>query len=96
MKVNKLEGHLNGRMYVLEISFEKEYIRWNKPFFTSDVNSGISNSQSVEVKNFPWTKLLGQFFLLVMAVEYLICCNQRWNSRTNSWVEVSGHNLESS
>ncbi len=21
---------------------------------------------------------------------------QRWNSRTNSWVEVSGHNLESS
>jgi hypothetical protein len=23
-------------------------------------------------------------------------CTQRWNSRTNSWVEVSGHNLESS
>jgi hypothetical protein len=22
-------------------------------------------------------------------------CDQRWNSRTNSWVEVSGHNLES-
>jgi hypothetical protein len=22
--------------------------------------------------------------------------DQRWNSRTNSWVEVSGHNLESS
>jgi hypothetical protein len=38
----------------------------------------------------PWTKTLNPKCRLFLKLD------QRWNSRTNSWVEVSGHNLESS
>ncbi len=32
----------------------------------------------------------------VQYARYVMSFKMRWNSRTNSWVEVSGHNLESS
>jgi hypothetical protein len=50
----------------------------------------------LENKNSRSLTTVGAHYLPVSTVQYIWERVQRWNSRTNSWVEVSGHNLESS